>query len=102
MQDHVLLVAHRVVARVLLAYFLGLRREDVACLDVPLGTLYMLEPVCFSAPFPIVALVALTLPKKPYGVEFKVYRYNDKTEWFDYLENFRLKNEAQKDVVISK
>jgi len=45
MQDHVLLIAHRVVARVLLAYFLGLRREDVACLDVPLGTLYMLEPV---------------------------------------------------------
>ena len=45
MQDHVLLVAHRVVARVLLAYFLGLQREDVACLDVPLGTLYMLEPV---------------------------------------------------------
>lgn len=45
MQDHVLLIAHRVVARVLLAYFLGLQREDVACLDVPLGTLYMLEPV---------------------------------------------------------
>jgi len=48
MQDHVLLVAHRVVARVLLAYFLGLRREDVASLDVPLGTLYMLEPVTAS------------------------------------------------------
>jgi hypothetical protein len=41
-------------------------------------------------------------PKKPYGVEFKVYKYNDKTEWFDYLENFKLKNDKQKDVKISR
>ena len=45
MTDHVLLVGHRSVARILLAYFKGLKREDVADLDVPLGTLYMLEPV---------------------------------------------------------
>lgn len=45
MTDHVLLVGHRSVARVLLAYFKGLKREEVAELDVPLGTLYMLEPV---------------------------------------------------------
>jgi len=45
MTDHVLLIGHRVVARVLLAYFLGLEREDVAKLDVPLGTIYVLEPV---------------------------------------------------------
>jgi 6-phosphofructo-2-kinase len=47
--DHVLLIGHRSVARVLLAYFMGLKREDVADLDVPLGTLYCLEPVwcCF-------------------------------------------------------
>ena len=45
MTDHVLLVGHRSVARVLLAYFKGLQRDDVADLDVPLGMLYMLEPV---------------------------------------------------------
>lgn len=45
MTDHVLLVGHRSVARILLAYFKGLKRKDVAELDVPLGTLYMLEPV---------------------------------------------------------
>ena len=45
MTDHVLLVGHRSVARVLLAYFKGLNRADVADLDVPLGMLYMLEPV---------------------------------------------------------
>jgi 6-phosphofructo-2-kinase len=46
MTDHVLLVTHRSVARFLLAYFCGLKRGDVADLDVPLGVLYMLEPVC--------------------------------------------------------
>lgn len=71
MTDHVLLVSHRSVARVLLAYFLGLKREEVADLDVPLGILYMLEP-------------------KPYGVDFKAYRYNPKTDWFDYVPNFEL------------
>lgn len=45
MTDHVLLIGHRVVARVLLAYFLGLDRNNVAKLDVPLGRLYGLEPV---------------------------------------------------------
>ena len=43
--DHVLLVGHRSITRVLLAYFLGLGREDISDLDVPLGVLYMLEPV---------------------------------------------------------
>jgi 6-phosphofructo-2-kinase len=71
MTDHVLLVTHRSVARVLLAYFRGLKRDEVADLDVPLGMLYMLEP-------------------KPYGVEFKAYRYNPESDWFDYIPDFQL------------
>ena len=70
--DHVLLISHRSVARVLLAYFRGLKREEVADLDVPLGVLYMLEP-------------------KPYGVDFKAYRYNPDTDWFDYIPDFHLR-----------
>lgn len=69
--DHVLLVSHRSTARVLLAYFRGLKRDEVAQLDVPMGMLYMLEP-------------------KPYGVEFKAYRYNPETDWFDYLPHYEL------------
>ncbi len=45
MTDHVLLIGHRSVVRVLLAYFMGLPRADVADLNVPLGMLYCLEPV---------------------------------------------------------
>jgi 6-phosphofructo-2-kinase len=69
--DHVLLVSHRSTARVLLAYFRGLKRDEVAQLDVPMGMLYMLEP-------------------KPYGVDFRAYRYNPETDWFDYLPNYEL------------
>ncbi|KAJ9641895.1 6-phosphofructo-2-kinase [Coniosporium tulheliwenetii] len=76
MTDHCLLITHRSVARVLLAYFLGLRRDEVAELDCPLGMLYMLEP-------------------KPYGVEFKAYRYNPETNWFDYLPDFKLRRAEQ-------
>jgi 6-phosphofructo-2-kinase len=75
MTDHVLLVTHRSVARVLLAYFRGLKRDQVADLHVPLGMLYMLEP-------------------KPYGVEFKAYRYNPETEWFDYQPDFEMSQES--------
>ncbi|KAF1844505.1 bifunctional 6-phosphofructo-2-kinase/fructose-2,6-bisphosphate 2-phosphatase [Cucurbitaria berberidis CBS 394.84] len=72
MTDHCLLITHRSVARVLLAYFQGLKREDVADLDCPLGMLYQLEP-------------------KPYGVEFKAWRYNSRTDDFDHLPDYKLR-----------
>ncbi|KAF2818549.1 bifunctional 6-phosphofructo-2-kinase/fructose-2,6-bisphosphate 2-phosphatase [Ophiobolus disseminans] len=72
MTDHCLLVTHRSVARVLLAYFQGLKREDVADLDCPLGMLYQLEP-------------------KPYGVEFKAWRFNPQTQDFDHLPDYKLR-----------
>jgi 6-phosphofructo-2-kinase len=72
MTDHCLLITHRSIARVLLAYFQGLKREDVADLDCPLGMLYQLEP-------------------KPYGVEFKAWRYNPQTDDFDHLPDYELR-----------
>jgi len=75
MVDHCLLITHRSVARVLLAYFRGLSRDEVADLDCPLGMLYCLEP-------------------KPYGVEFKAYRYNPATGNFDYLPEYQLQRQT--------
>jgi 6-phosphofructo-2-kinase len=72
MTDHCLLVTHRSVARVLIAYFQGLKREDVADLDCPLGMLYQLEP-------------------KPYGVEFKAWRYNSETDDFEHMPDYKLR-----------
>lgn len=45
MTDHVLIIGHRSICRVLLAYFMGLAQEDISDLDVPLGVAYSLEPV---------------------------------------------------------
>lgn len=75
MTDHVLLVGHRSVARVLLAYFRGLKREEVADLDVPLGMLYCLEP-------------------KPYGVDFQAYKWNRNDQWFHLVPDFELKRDV--------
>lgn len=71
MTDHVLLIGHRGIARVLLAYFKGLSREEVADLDVPIGVAYCLEP-------------------KPYGVDFKAFRYNDTTGTFAEENDYKL------------
>jgi 6-phosphofructo-2-kinase len=72
MTDHCLLITHRSVARVLLAYFQNLKREDVADLDCPLGMLYQLEP-------------------KPYGVEFKAWRYIEETDSFEHMPDYKLR-----------
>lgn len=63
MTDNALIIAHRVVCRILLAYFMNLGRDSIGDLDVPLHTLYCLEP-------------------KPYGVAWEAYEYDDKTDWF--------------------
>jgi len=68
--DHVLIISHRSVCRVLMAYFMDLTRDDIADLDVPLGILYAIEP-------------------KPYGIEFHAYRYNEAMGWFDELPNYK-------------
>jgi 6-phosphofructo-2-kinase len=51
MTDHVMLIGHRSIIRVLLAYFKGLKQEDISDLDVPLGVAYLLEPVSMLSVF---------------------------------------------------
>ncbi|KAK4240297.1 6-phosphofructo-2-kinase-domain-containing protein [Achaetomium macrosporum] len=68
--DHVLIIGHRSVCRVLMAYFMDLTRDDIADLDLPLGLLYSIEP-------------------KPYGIEFHAYKYNEETGWFDEIPNYK-------------
>ncbi|ODQ83226.1 hypothetical protein BABINDRAFT_170204 [Babjeviella inositovora NRRL Y-12698] len=71
-KNHVLIVTHRVVARVLLAYFLNLHKSIIGLLDVPLHSLYCLE--C-----------------KPYGTDYYYYEYDEKRDWF-----FKVDPEHQK------
>lgn len=71
--DHLLIVSHRVVLRVLLAYFLNLDKSSIVDLDVPLHTLYCLE-------------------LKPYGTEYAMYEYDEKADWFKKVEPEHQKN----------
>jgi 6-phosphofructo-2-kinase len=76
-KDHVLIVGHRSVCRVLMAYFMDLTREDIADLDVPLGMLYCIEP-------------------KPYGIDFHAYKYDEKNWTFDELVGYKPQKETEK------
>jgi 6-phosphofructo-2-kinase len=69
-KDHVVIIGHRSVCRVLMAYFMDLTRDDIADLDVPLGMVYAIEP-------------------KPYGIDFHAYKYNEAQGWFDELPNYQ-------------
>lgn len=68
--DHVLIISHRSICRVLMAYFMDLSRDGIADLDVPLGMLYCIEP-------------------KPYGYEFHAYKYNEPLGTFDELPDYK-------------
>nr|XP_036584196.1 6-phosphofructo-2-kinase-like protein [Colletotrichum truncatum]KAF6793585.1 6-phosphofructo-2-kinase-like protein [Colletotrichum truncatum] len=69
-EDHVLIIGHRSVIRVLMAYFMDLTRNEIADLDVPLGMLYSIEP-------------------KPYGYDFHAYRYSADKATFAEIPNYR-------------
>lgn len=69
-KDHVLIIGHRSICRVLMAYFMDLTRDDIADLDMPLGMLYAIEP-------------------KPYGIEFHAYKYNEDKGWFDEVPGYK-------------
>lgn len=71
--DHLLIVSHRVVLRVLLAYFLNLDKSSIVELDVPLHTLYCLE-------------------LKPYGTDYAMYEYDETSDWFKKVEPEHRKN----------
>lgn len=71
--DHLVIVSHRVVLRVLLAYFLNLDKSSIVELDVPLHTLYCLE-------------------LKPYGTDYTMYEYDEVSDWFTKIEPEHRKN----------
>ena len=78
-KDHVLIIGHRSICRVLMAYFMDLTRDDIADLDVPLGMLYSIEP-------------------KPYGIDFHAYKYDEANYWFNELPGYKPQRETEKSV----
>ncbi|KAI5963815.1 PFK26 [Candida pseudojiufengensis] len=72
--DHLLIISHRVVLRILISYFLNLQPLDIVTLDVPLHSLYKLET-------------------NPYGTTYSLYSYKEEIDWF-----IETKPEHQKNV----
>ncbi|CUM65669.1 uncharacterized protein PRCAT00003317001 [Priceomyces carsonii] len=81
--DHLLIISHRVVLRILLAYFLNLDRSAIGELDVPLHTLYCLE-------------------LKPYGTDYRMYEYDEGLDWFVKVEPEHRKNVKEVGVVFKE
>ncbi|CAH6720335.1 6-phosphofructo-2-kinase 1 [[Candida] jaroonii] len=81
--DHLLIVSHRVVLRILLAYFLNLDRSAIGELDVPLHTLYCLE-------------------SHPYGTDYRMYEYDEALDWFVKVEPEHQKNVKEVGVVFKE
>lgn len=44
-KEHLLVISHRAIIRVLLSYFLDLQREDLPEMPIPKDTVFLLEPV---------------------------------------------------------
>lgn len=63
LKDHVLIISHRVIIRVLLCYFMNLNKEMLTELDVQHNYVYCIEP-------------------KPYGLDLNVWQYDHVTDMF--------------------
>ncbi|CCD23400.1 6-phosphofructo-2-kinase NDAI_0B03660 [Naumovozyma dairenensis CBS 421] len=62
-EDNVLIITHRVVARALLGYYMNLDVDIIANLDIPLHCVYCLEP-------------------KPYGITWSLWEYDEEDDDF--------------------
>lgn len=80
--DHVLLITHRVVARVLLGYYMNLNQDAITSLDIPLHCVYLLEP-------------------KPYGVEWSLYEYDEGKDWFYKVSEDMIHKKKVKEVGVA-
>lgn len=59
-EDNVLIITHRVVARILLGYFMNVSKDIIANVDVPLHCVYCLE-------------------LKPYGITWTLWEFDEET-----------------------
>jgi 6-phosphofructo-2-kinase len=63
MRVDIMVVTHRILMKTLLAYFVGIQLEDIPRIDVPMHTVYKIDP-------------------KPYGADILRYEYDDETREF--------------------
>ncbi|ODV84991.1 hypothetical protein CANARDRAFT_222438 [[Candida] arabinofermentans NRRL YB-2248] len=82
LKDHVLIISHRVIIRVLLCYFMNLNKEMLTELDVQHGYLYCIEP-------------------KPYGLDLKIWQYDESNDEFYEVDEIEIMKKKRKRASIS-
>lgn len=78
-KNHLLIISHRVVCRILMAYFLNLKKDAIGDLDIPLHSVYMFEP-------------------KPFGVLWHLWEYDEATDSFNEIDLNKITPENLKTV----
>jgi 6-phosphofructo-2-kinase len=66
-KSHLAIISHRVVCRIIMAYFLNLEKDSIGDLDVPLHCVYTFEP-------------------KPFGVLWHLYEYQESIDTFKEVD----------------
>ncbi|CAJ0552451.1 Ff.00g064300.m01.CDS01 [Fusarium sp. VM40] len=69
-KEHLLVISHRAIIRVLLSYFLDLQREDLPEMPIPKDTVFLLEP-------------------QPYGMIFRAFAHDDNNRTFAEVDDVR-------------
>ncbi|KAK2594013.1 6-phosphofructo-2-kinase [Conoideocrella luteorostrata] len=71
-KQHLLVISHRAIIRVLLSYFLDLQREDLPEMPIPEDTVFLLEP-------------------QPYGMIFQAFARDKKDRIFTEIDHAKKK-----------
>lgn len=70
MTDNILIVTHRAVMRIFLAYFLDVEKENVPHMEVPLHTVYCLQPKAYGMRQPFFFLIQFKISLLNFHFEF--------------------------------
>ncbi|GMM28485.1 6-phosphofructo-2-kinase [Martiniozyma asiatica (nom. inval.)] len=82
LKDHVLIVSHRIIIRVLLCYYMNLNKEMLTELDVQHGYVYCIEP-------------------KPYGMDLNVWKWDYQSGIFYEVDVSELMMRRRKSEVLN-
>lgn len=85
---HVLVISHRAIVRVLLTYFMGLDKSQLAELKIPQGSLFSIEPV--GPPLTPHGMSSLTDHQGAYSARVRMHRFLPQAGHFSAAVDFKV------------
>ncbi|AOA62344.1 6-phosphofructo-2-kinase 1 [Komagataella phaffii CBS 7435] len=80
--EHVLVITHRVIVRILLGYFMNLDRNLLTDLEILHGYVYCIEP-------------------KPYGLDLKIWQYDEADNEFNEVDKLEFMKRRRKSINVN-